>query len=182
MYLYDEIVIMDMCPTKRYNINSDDHERRGQKTYIDKSKIDYEINLLRYLMINLLERCVSHTYWHVQHLHLLVVVQHWWKQQRGEKWLGMQFPTAAAAAKKGSTFSYSLPTGRLAIVTEQHIRLFLSLLLIPAPIFHLYYLDIFLQLGTTKFQNCEKIYYLVLQPNLDKQRQTTQTGAVSSSK
>ena len=31
MYLYDEIVIMDMCPTKRYNINSDDHERRGQK-------------------------------------------------------------------------------------------------------------------------------------------------------
>ena len=28
MHLYDE---MDMCPTKRYNINSDDHERRGQK-------------------------------------------------------------------------------------------------------------------------------------------------------
>ena len=57
----------------------------------------------------------------------------------------MQFPTAAA--KKGSTFSYSLPTGRLAIVTEQHLRLLLSLLLIPAQIFHLYYLDIFLQLG-----------------------------------
>ena len=31
MYLYDVIVIIDMCPTKRYNINSDDHERRGQK-------------------------------------------------------------------------------------------------------------------------------------------------------
>ena len=27
MYLYDE---MDMCPTKSYNTNSDDHERRGQ--------------------------------------------------------------------------------------------------------------------------------------------------------
>ena len=31
MYLYDVIVIIDMCPTKRYNTNSDDHERRGQK-------------------------------------------------------------------------------------------------------------------------------------------------------
>ena len=34
MYLYDEIVKRDIWPTKRYNTNSDDHERRGQKTQL----------------------------------------------------------------------------------------------------------------------------------------------------
>ena len=77
----------------------------------------------------------------------------------------MQFPTAAAA-KKGSTFSYSIPTGRLAIVTEQHLRLLLSLLLIPAQI-HLYYLDIFLQLGMY-------IYNEILELSKNKLPSTTQ--------
>ena len=40
MYLYDVIVIMDMCPTKRYNTNSDDHERRGQKEVNVYSKLE----------------------------------------------------------------------------------------------------------------------------------------------